>query len=124
MTGLSVSEVQGDRTGYAREYAEKWGHVIVLKGAFTVIADPDGRVATIPIATPALATAGTGDVLSGIILSLRGQGLPAFEAAVTGAFLHARAGEVAALEMGSEIGVVAGDIAEMLPEVFRGLNRQ
>ena len=121
MTGLSIAEVLESRIEMASEYARQWGHVVVLKGAYTIIAGPDGHMATIPIATPALATAGTGDVLSGIILALRGQGLGAFESAVSGAYIHARAGEIAAHNLGTEVSVIAGDVIDFLPEVFAEL---
>jgi hydroxyethylthiazole kinase-like uncharacterized protein yjeF len=121
MTGLAISDVLTNRIGYAREYSKKWGHVVVLKGAYTIVADPDGRMATVPIATPALATAGTGDVLAGVILGMRSQGLGAFESAVVGAYLHAKAGEIAASEIGSNVSVIAGDVAEFLPSVFAEL---
>jgi NAD(P)H-hydrate repair Nnr-like enzyme with NAD(P)H-hydrate dehydratase domain len=78
-------------------------------------------MATVPIATPALATAGTGDVLAGVILGMRSQGLGAFESAVVGAYLHAKAGEIAASEIGSNVSVIAGDVAEFLPSVFAEL---
>ena len=121
MTGLSIAEILEDRAKFVREYARKWGHVIVLKGAFTLVAAPGGRLVTIPIATPALATAGTGDVLAGVVLALRGQGLGAFEAAVVGAYLHARAGEIAAMDFGSDASVIASDVAEYLAFVFAEL---
>lgn len=123
MTGLSVPEILSSRIEHARAFAEEWGHVIVLKGAFTIVAAPDGRLATIPIATPALATAGTGDVLAGVLVALRGQGLDAFEAAVLGAYIHARAGELAAEDWGTQVSVIAGDIVEQLPAVFSELGR-
>jgi NAD(P)H-hydrate epimerase len=122
MTGLPIDEIQSSRIHYARTYAEQWGHVVVLKGAYTVVADPGGRVATIPFATSALATAGTGDVLAGVILGLRGQGVAAFEAAVLGAYIHARAGVIAAREYGTEVSVIAGDVIDGLPYVFAELN--
>jgi hydroxyethylthiazole kinase-like uncharacterized protein yjeF len=122
MTGLSISEVLANRTGYAREYSRKWGHVVVLKGAYTIVADPEGQVATVPIATPALATAGTGDVLAGVILGMRSQGLGAFQSAVVGAYLHAQAGAIAAAEIGSNASVIAGDVADFLPSAFAELN--
>ncbi|MCI0556478.1 MAG: NAD(P)H-hydrate dehydratase, partial [Anaerolineae bacterium] len=78
LTGLSKEEIQENRQEIARKYATEWGHVVVLKGAFTVIASPEGRVTVIPVASPALARAGTGDVLAGIIVGLRAQGLDAF----------------------------------------------
>jgi NAD(P)H-hydrate epimerase len=121
MTGLTLEEILSDRVRLAREYARRWGHVLVLKGAFTIVAAPDGRLATVPVATPALATAGTGDVLAGIIVSLRGQGLDAFKAAVAGAYLHAHAGLLAAQAFGTDVSVMAGDVAEYLPDIFADL---
>ena len=118
LTGKSVADIQADRLEIARQYAQTWGHVVVLKGAMTVISAPDGRTAVIPVATSALAHAGTGDVLSGMIAGLRAQGMEAFEAAAAGAYLHARAGLLAAEEIGHEASVAAGDLIEVLPEVL------
>ena len=94
LTGLSKEEIQENRQEIASKYAKEWGHVVVLKGAFTVIASPDGRMTVIPVASPALARAGTGDVLAGLIVGLRAQELDAFDAAVAGAWIHAQAGSV------------------------------
>ncbi len=118
LTGMDVADIQSDRLEVARKYAQEWGHVVVLKGALTVIAAPDGQVAVIPVATSALATAGTGDVLAGIIVGLRAQGLAAFEAATTGAWIHAQAGLYAADEVGSAASVIAGDVLEAIPSVL------
>ncbi len=118
LTGMEVKDIQADRLKVAQKYAQEWGHVVVLKGALTVIAAPDGQVALIPVATSALATAGTGDVLAGIITGLRAQGLPAFEAATTGAWVHAQAGLRAAEEVGSPASVLAGDVLEAIPSVL------
>jgi NAD(P)H-hydrate epimerase len=115
LCGRSVKDIQAERVATAEEYALKWGHVVVLKGAFTVMAAPGGETAILPLATPALARAGTGDVLAGIILGLRAQGMGAFEAACAGVWLHAQAGLLAAAEMGSTAGVLAGDLIEVLP---------
>jgi NAD(P)H-hydrate epimerase len=97
--------------------AKEWGHVVVLKGAFTVIAAPDGQTIIVPFANPALATAGSGDVLAGTIAGLRGQGLSPFAAAWSGAFMHGLAGEYARREIGPA-GVLAGDIAARLPQAW------
>jgi len=110
LTGLTIDEVQNDREEVAKEYAAKWGHVVVLKGAVTIIASPEGEAAFIPIATPALASAGTGDVLSGMITGLICQGMMAFEAAVAGAWLHAKAGVTAAAKQGQTISITASDV--------------
>jgi len=121
LTGLSTDEIQADRTGIATKYAKEWGHVVVLKGAFTVIADPDGNSTVIPIASPALARAGTGDVLAGLIVGLRAQGLEAYDAAVAGTWIHAQAGLIAADDLGSTASVLAGDVLEAVPDVMADL---
>ncbi len=120
LTGLSMKEIEADRERSAIEYAGRWGHVVVLKGAFTVVAAPDGRSILLPFANPALATAGSGDVLAGTIAAMRAQGLPAFEAAVCGAYLHGAAGESARREIGSA-GVLAGDLLARLPRALQAL---
>ena len=89
--------------------------MVVLKGANTVVAEPSGRVGVAPVATPALARAGTGDVLAGMIVGLRAQGVGAFEAAAAGVWLHAQAGLAAAQRLGSTAGVLAGDLIGEIP---------
>jgi NAD(P)H-hydrate epimerase len=115
MTGMPVGEIQADRRRAAAEHAEEWGHVVVLKGAFTIVAGPDGRQALLPFASSSLAKAGTGDVLAGVIVGLLGQGMDAYDAAVLGCWLHARAGQLAAEWHQSEAGVVAGELLDFLP---------
>ena len=121
LTGLTISEIQANRLGVARNSAKEWQQVVVLKGAFTVIASPDGKTTTIPVASPALASAGTGDVLAGLIVGLRAQGLDAYNAAVAGAWIHAQAGLLAAEAYGSSASVMAGDILEAVPDVMAEL---
>jgi NAD(P)H-hydrate epimerase len=121
MTGLPIDEIQQDRLVYACKYAKEWGHIVVLKGAFTVVAHPDGRTTTIPVATPALARAGSGDVLAGIIVGLRAQGLGAYDAARLGAWVHAQAGLLAGQIQGSANAVLAGDILDAISDVLAGL---
>jgi hydroxyethylthiazole kinase-like uncharacterized protein yjeF len=121
LTGLSVEDIQNDRLAVAKKFATEWGHVVVLKGAFTVIAAPDGRTSTIAVATPALARAGTGDVLSGLIAGLRAQGVDAYNAAVAGAWIHAQAGLAAADDLGSEAAILAGDVLESVSYVLAEL---
>ncbi len=118
LTGLKVEEIQKDRLETARKYAGEWGHVVVLKGAFTVVAAPDGRTTTIPVATSALARAGSGDVLAGVITGLRAQGMDAYPSAVAGAWLHAQAGLFAADTVGNPASVLAGDILDALADVL------
>ena len=121
LTGIPIEEIQNDRLNTARKFSQEWGHVVVLKGAFTVIAAPDGRTTTIPVASPALARAGTGDVLSGLITGLRTQGVDAYEAARAGAWIHAQAGLSAAETLGSTASVLAGDVLDTIPEVIANL---
>jgi NAD(P)H-hydrate epimerase len=118
LTGLSTGAIQQSRVKVAEEYAQLWGHVVVLKGAFTVVAAPDGRTAIIPVASPALARAGTGDVLAGVITGLRAQGLDAFQSATAGAWIHAQAGLRAAKRIRSTAAVLAGDVLNGLIEVM------
>ena len=110
-------EIAADRIGVARQAAADWEQIVVLKGAFTVVASPDGRTTLLPFANSALATAGSGDVLAGAILAFLGIGLEPYHAAVVGAFLHGAAGERAAQEIGNS-GVVAGDLPIFLASVL------
>jgi NAD(P)H-hydrate epimerase len=121
LTGLSTEEIQADRIGTARKYTQEWGHVVVLKGAFTVIAAPDGAATVIPVASPALARAGTGDVLAGLIVGLLAQGLDPYDAAIAGAWIHAQAGLIAAEDLGSTASVLAGDVLDAIPDVMSDL---
>ena len=106
LLGVATSEVQRDRIGAATGAAARSGAVVVLKGASTVVAHPDGRTVVVEAGNPGLATGGTGDVLGGVIASLLGQGFSAFEAAEAGADLHARAADAAVRATG-ERGLVA-----------------
>jgi NAD(P)H-hydrate epimerase len=118
LLGLPVGEVVARRWELAREAAATWGVVVLVKGPYTVIAEPTGALAVLPVATPALATAGTGDVLSGSIGGLLAQGMAPFVAACAGAWLHGQAGLLCAEEIGLA-GVVAGDVAHRLPAALR-----
>jgi len=121
LTGIDTKTLQANRQKTATRFAREWGHVVVLKGAFTVIASPDGRSATVPVATPALARAGTGDVLAGMITGLRAQGLPPYEAAAAAAWLHAQAGLRALELLGSSAAVLAGDVLGCIADVLTDL---
>lgn len=118
LSQLKLDEIEADRIEVAARFAKEWGHVVVLKGAFTVVAAPDARTVVMPFANPALATAGSGDVLAGAIAGLRSQGLDAFDAALCGAYVHGLAGEIARKEIGAA-GVVAGDVSDRLPAAIR-----
>jgi hydroxyethylthiazole kinase-like uncharacterized protein yjeF len=120
LVGCSVKEVEADRLGAVREMAARWGQVVVLKGAYTLVAAPDGRVCVMPFANPGLATAGSGDVLAGAIVGFRAQGLDPYQAALAGAYVHGQAGEMARRELG-ETGTVAGDLLPRLPLVIKAL---
>jgi NAD(P)H-hydrate repair Nnr-like enzyme with NAD(P)H-hydrate dehydratase domain len=98
-----------------RAAAERSGAIVLLKGADTVVASPEGRATIAANAPPWLATAGSGDVLSGMIGGLLAQGVPAFEAACIGVWMHGEAGQ----EAGP--GLIAEDLPEVLPAVFRRL---
>jgi len=118
LQGMTTAEVEADRIAIVRRGAQQWNSVVVLKGAYTVIAAPDGRTCINPFATPALATAGSGDVLSGAIAGLLAQGLSPFDAAVVGAYLHGLAGQMVGQELG-QAGAVASDLLGRLPLAIR-----
>jgi NAD(P)H-hydrate epimerase len=120
LANMETSAVQKDRRGIASRFAKTWNKVVVLKGAGTVIAAPDGRITLNPISTPALATGGTGDVLAGLIGGLMAQKLPPFEAAVTGVHIHSVAGMDLEASVG-QAGVLASDLLPQIPRVMERL---
>jgi hydroxyethylthiazole kinase-like uncharacterized protein yjeF len=122
ITGLSIEEVQKDRNEIAREYAKRWNVIVVLKGALTIIADPSGKLVINPTATSALARAGSGDVLAGMLVGFMAQGVAAFDAACMAAWMHGEAGKQAEHSIGHAACVLAGDILDAIPQVFRKLN--
>lgn len=124
LTGLPVSEILDNRIEICRMFAQKWQQVVVLKGSLTVIAAPTGKVAICPIASSALAKAGSGDVLTGLIAGLIAQGMAPFEAALAGVWIHASAGLLAAEKLGSEYSVGISDILDGIPQVFAALNKK
>jgi ADP-dependent NAD(P)H-hydrate dehydratase / NAD(P)H-hydrate epimerase len=109
LTGAPVGDDDDERTARAKEAAARFGHVVVLKGAGTVIADPDGRLARAPFVNPALSTAGTGDVLAGTIGALLAQGVAPFEAAALGVYLHGAAADRTRERLGDS-GLLASDL--------------
>jgi NAD(P)H-hydrate epimerase len=115
LSGSSITHIEGDRFKAAASAASSLGAVVVLKGAHTVVAAPDGRIAVSPVACPALATAGAGDVLSGVIAALACS-LPPFEAACAGVMIHAMAGEAwSRAHGGADRGLLASEIADAIP---------
>jgi len=120
LAGMTVDGVQADRVGMAKKMAQEWHKTIVLKGAYTVVAAPDGQVRISPIANPGLASAGTGDVLTGAIAGLVAQGLSLFDAAALGVYLHGEAGEMVKAKLG-DAGMTATDLLPLLPLVIKQL---
>lgn len=118
LTNLSIDEVQKNREDIAKHLARKWNKVVVLKGANTIIVSPAGVVFISPFANPALSTAGTGDILSGIITGYMAQGLDGFEAAGCGVYVHGLVGEWIKDEWG-DAGVIASDLLPLLPKVIK-----
>ena len=117
LLACSAREVQADRVGAAQRLARRYGAVVVLKGCGTVVADADGRYAICPLGNPGMATAGSGDVLSGVIGAMLAQGLSPWEAAQAGVVAHASAGDLAAEQHGQR-GLLASDISAFLPLVL------
>jgi ADP-dependent NAD(P)H-hydrate dehydratase / NAD(P)H-hydrate epimerase len=120
LAGMKVEEVQADREGIAKKMAAKWKKTIVLKGAYTLVASPDERVKISSSANPGLATAGTGDVLAGVIAGLLAQGLSLYDAAVGGVYIHALAGEMVKSRLG-DAGMIASDLLPELPLAIKSL---
>ena len=114
LTGVSKEKIQRNRVSVAEHFAKEWRQTVVLKGAFTIIADPNGSSTIIPVATPALSRAGSGDVLAGMIVGYRAQGLDAYSSAIAGAWFHAKAGLLAAEKMGGVTSILAGDITDAI----------
>jgi len=117
---LSVEEIQSDRVNIAKKLAQEWHKTIVLKGAYTVIATPEGYSRISPTANPGLASAGTGDVLSGAIAGLVAQGLSLSDAAALGVHLHGKAGESVRSRLG-DAGMIATDLLPELPLAIKQL---
>ncbi|MEO6458545.1 MAG: NAD(P)H-hydrate dehydratase [Chloroflexia bacterium] len=120
LLGNTADDVQADRAKTVSNAATQWKQVVVLKGASTVIASPDGEVFISPFSNPALATAGTGDVLAGAIAGLIGQGKSPLEAACLGVYLHGLAGELLSEEYGPS-GGLAGDLPVLLARAQKRL---
>jgi len=123
LAGISVDEVQSDRMGITKKTALEWNKTVVLKGAYTVIAAPDGQARISPIANPGLASAGTGDVLTGVIAGLVAQGLSLFDAAACGVYLHGKAGDMVKARLGNA-GMIATDLLPALPLVIKRLKEK
>lgn len=123
LENLDIDVLTGDRVQITIDAAVRWGQVVVLKGASTVIAAPDGRSVVHAMGNPALATAGTGDVLAGVIVGLLAQGVALYDAAVLGVYLHSQAGLLVREELG-EAGAMAGDLLAKLPLAIKQLRSE
>lgn len=121
LTKMTIEEIQSRRWQIAVAKAAEWQVVLVLKGANTLVADPDGYVTVLPFATDALATAGTGDVLAGLITGFLGQGVSPFKAALLGAYVHGLAGMQAISNLGNSSSVVASDVLNAIPQALTKL---
>jgi NAD(P)H-hydrate epimerase len=117
LTGTSTSSIQSNRLRAAVDAAARFGVVVVLKGAATVIASPDGEAWINSTGSVALATGGTGDILTGSLVGLLAQGLTPLDAAICAVYLHGRAGEIAAEEIG-KAGAAATDLLPLLPKAI------
>jgi hydroxyethylthiazole kinase-like uncharacterized protein yjeF len=118
LSGLSIDGGGQERLKVAREAAALWNKTVVLKGAHTVVASPNGEARISAMANPGLASAGTGDVLSGAIAGLLAQGLPYPAAAACGVYLHGLAGEMVRAEIG-DAGMIASDLLPALPRAIK-----
>jgi NAD(P)H-hydrate epimerase len=119
LVGRTAAEVQRDRLAAAVALARETGTIVVLKGERTLVAEPSGRAAVAGTGNPGMATGGTGDVLAGVVGALLARH-GALLSAVAGAFVHGRAGDVAARERGEE-GMTAGDVVEALPAAIESV---
>ena len=118
LTGAAAVDISRDRVGSARSAAVDMGVTIVLKGAGTVVASPDGKVSMNPNGNPGMATAGSGDVLTGVIAGLMAQGMDTRAAAILGVYIHGLSGDIAADAVGQH-SVIAGDLVLHLPTAIR-----
>lgn len=118
LLGCSVADIQRNRVGAAQKLADRYGASVVLKGCGSVVAAPAGEYGICPLGNPGMATAGSGDVLTGIIAAMLCQGLSCFDAAKAGTLAHAWAGDLAAAELG-QLAMLAGDITAQLNSVWR-----
>lgn len=118
LTGAPRKEIEEDPIGFVRRKAIEWGVVLLLKGNPTIVADPEGEVTLNTTGNPGMATAGSGDVLTGVIAAMIGTGYEPADAARLAVWLHGRAGDLAAEALG-ETGMIAGDIIQALPDVLR-----
>jgi len=121
LISLSVAEIEKDKINIARSFAQDHRVVLVLKGAPTIVAGPLGEIYINSTGNPGMATAGSGDVLGGIIAALAGQGNSPLDAAINGVYVHGRAGDIAREQIG-EMGMIAGDLLQRVPAALKSLS--
>lgn len=119
LCNMTVDEIKTNRIQIAEQKSKEWKTVIVLKGAFTVIASPDGYTAVMPYANSILAKAGSGDILSGLIGGFLAQGSLPFEASCLGVWVHATAAQIAFRQIGQPYSMSADDLLSLIPEAIR-----
>ena len=122
LTHYAKMEIEKNRVDLAAEFSKKWNVILVLKGSGTVIAEPGGEIWINPTGNPGMASAGMGDVLTGMIAGFIAQGLSSYEAAQLGVYLHGLAGDILKEEKG-DAGLIATDIIEKLPETLQTLKK-
>ena len=122
LTGMDIKDITESPIEVAGKFDKEMGVVVLLKGATTVVAHPDGRIYLNSTGNSGMATGGSGDVLTGLIAALVAQGYSTYDAAVYGSFIHGRAGDYAMKKWG-EAGLVAGDILNEIPLVFKDMYR-
>ena len=118
LTNKSLNYIKNNRLIVAKKFSHDYNAVVVLKGAGTIVAEPGGKYYVNTTGNPGMATAGSGDVLAGIIAGFLGQGLNEFDAARSGVYMHGLAGDIAAEDKG-EAGLIAGDILEIIPYAIK-----
>lgn len=118
LSKLSIKQIQSDRVNLAKKFARVWNKIIVLKGANTVVTSPSGEAAVSTFANPVLATAGTGDILSGIIAGFVAQGLTFYDASCCGVYIHGLVGEWIKEKIG-DAGLLASDLLPFLPKEIK-----
>jgi len=122
LTGLKGSDVQADRVGTVAQFVKDHDCHLVLKGARTLIADPDGQIFLNPTGNPALSSGGSGDVLTGLISGFLTRGWTMNKAAIAGVYIHGMAADLLAEDMG-QAGVLAGDLLDVIPGLMAALSR-
>lgn len=120
LLGLTATDIQERRIGFAQDFSKKYGVIVALKGAMTVVATPSGQVHVNPTGNPGMAAGGMGDVLTGAVAAFIGQGCGILQSTLLGVYIHGLAGDLAAARTGSR-GYLAGEVADELPRAIADL---